>query len=215
MKYKLIIFDIDGTITTHVSSWRYLHEKLNIWDEVAKCYQDKFLAGKLSYRRFCELDAAHWKGMRERDLKKIFEEVPYTKNIARSVRKLKDMGFKLAAVSTGLQFLAERITEELGFDYTLSNRLITRKGILTGKVIINIAHGAKGSIFKSILKRFSVKPAEVIAIGDTAGDVGLAKLSGYSIAFNSSSGLLSKVVDYNCATDDFNDVFKRILEISS
>ena len=68
MKYKLIVFDIDGTITRHISSWRYIHEKLGLWDVLARKYQDQFLAGKISYRRFCELDAAHWKGMPVRKL---------------------------------------------------------------------------------------------------------------------------------------------------
>ena len=59
MRYKLIVFDIDGTITRHISSWRYIHEKLGLWDDRAFHYQEDFLAGKISYRRFCELDAAH------------------------------------------------------------------------------------------------------------------------------------------------------------
>ena len=39
MRYKLIIFDIDGTITTHISSWRYIHEKLGLWQKQAFNYQ--------------------------------------------------------------------------------------------------------------------------------------------------------------------------------
>ncbi|MFA6079469.1 MAG: HAD family phosphatase [Candidatus Omnitrophota bacterium] len=215
MKYKLIIFDIDGTITTHVSSWQFIHEELGIWDETAKHYQDEFFAGKISYRRFCELDAAHWKGMREKDMRAIFKSVPYTKNIVASIKKLKAMGFKLAAVSTGLQFLADRVTKDLGFDYAVSNRLLSKNGILTGKVKINIAHGAKGDVLNGILKRFRVKAREIISIGDTAGDIPLAKLSGYSIAFNSSSKLLSKMVNYNCASHDFDHVFKKIVSTNT
>ena len=55
MKYKLIILDIDGTITTHISSWRYIHEKLGIWTREAFNYQDLFWAGKISYRKFCNV----------------------------------------------------------------------------------------------------------------------------------------------------------------
>ncbi len=215
MKYKLIIFDIDGTITTHISSWQFIHEKLGIWDEMAKHYQEKFFAGKISYKKFCELDAAHWKGMREKDMKAIFKKVPYTKNIVTAVKKLKVMGFKLAAVSTGLQFLADRVIRELGFDYAVSNRLVSKNGILAGEVKINIAHGAKGKVLSGILKRFRVSPHEIISIGDTAGDIPLAKLSGYSIAFNSSSKLLSKMVDYDCRSHDFKDVLERIVSITA
>lgn len=214
MKYKLIIFDIDGTITRHISSWRYIHERLGLWTDRAFRYQEDFLAGKISYRRFCELDAAHWKGMPERRLRSIFRKVRYSRNAATCIRKLKDAGFRLAAVSTGLQFMSDRIKDELDFDYTISNRLAVRKGILTGGVKINLEHGAKGTILKHIRKKFGVKPHETISVGDSAGDIPLAKNSGYSIAFNSSSRELSRISDYNCTTRDFRDVYDKIISIS-
>lgn len=210
MRYKLIIFDIDGTITTHISSWRYIHEKLGLWQKRAFCYQEQFFAGKISYRKFCELDAAHWKGMPERKIRKIFDGVRYSKNAISCIKKLKKSGFKLAAVSTGLQFMPDRIMRELKFDYALSNRLISRNGRLTGGVKINIAHGAKHKILNSIFKRFNVKPHEAICVGDSEGDIPLVKECGYSIAFNSSSKELSKISDYNCRTKDFKEAYRKI-----
>ena len=214
MKYKLIIFDIDGTITRHISSWRYIHERLGLWTNRAFRYQEDFFAGKISYRKFCELDAAHWKGMSEKKVRTIFKKVRYSRNAASTIKKLKAMGFKLAAVSTGLQFMSDRIKKELGFDYTISNRLSCRNGKLTGGVKVNLEHGAKGTILAHIHKRFGVKPHETISVGDSVGDIPLAKNSGYSIAFNSSSKELSKISDYNCTTLDFKDVYRKILKIT-
>lgn len=211
MKYKLIVFDIDGTITRHVSSWRYIHEKLGLWDALARRYQDEFLIGNISYEKFCELDAAHWKGLSENDVRKTFDKLPYSKNAVNSIRRLKEMGFILAALSTGLQFMTDRVKAELKFDYALSNRLISRKGVLTGGVKINIAHGEKDRILKKVLKKFRVKPSEVISVGDSDGDIPIAKLSGYSIAFNSSSKALSKIAGYNTRTRDFNEVLRQIV----
>ena len=215
MKYRLIIFDIDGTITRHISSWRYIHEKLGLWQKRAFCYQEQFFAGKISYRKFCLLDAAHWRGMSERKIRNIFDHVPYSKNAIPCTGKLKKMGFKLIAVSTGLQFMPDRIMKEFKFDYALSNRLISRNGKLTGGVKINIAHGAKDKILRIIFKRFNVKPHEVICVGDSEGDIPLAKICGYSIAFNSSSEKLSKISDYVCRTRDFNEVFKKVMTIAN
>ncbi|MDD5427772.1 MAG: HAD family phosphatase [Candidatus Omnitrophica bacterium] len=213
-KYKLIIFDIDGTITRHISSWRYIHEKLGLWQKRAFAYQERFFAGRISYRKFCELDAAHWKGMPEKKIRAIFKDVRYSRNAVPVIKKLKKMGFKLAAVSTGLQFMPDRILKELKFDYALSNRLASRAGRLTGGVIIKIAHGAKHKTLSAIFKRFNVKPHEVICVGDSEGDIPLAKECGYSIAFNSSSKELSKISDYNCRALDFNEVFKKIAAIT-
>lgn len=213
MKYKLIVFDIDGTITKHISSWRYIHEALNLWDALAFKYQEQFLKGRISYRKFCELDAAHWKGIKDIRLRKIFKRVPYAKNVTSCVSKLKKMGFKLVAISTGLQYIADRIKDELKFDYVISNRLNIYNGCLTGGVTINISHGAKGVVMKKIIKKFHIKPSEVIVVGDSAGDSSLAKYSGYSIAFNSSDKEFSQVVDYECKTKDFMEIFDCVLSV--
>lgn len=207
---KLVVFDVDGTITAHVSSWRYIHEKLGLWDVLAKKYQDQFLAGKISYRRFCELDAAQWKGVSESDIRKVFKGVKYSKNAKRVVKKLKAEGFLLVAVSTGLQFMSERLKDELGFDRVICNRLNVRHGKMTGGVTINISYGAKGRVLKKILKTFRVRPSKMIAVGDSEGDIPMMKIAGYSIAFNSCSEKLSEISDYVCKTRDFGEVYRAI-----
>ena len=214
MKYRVIVFDIDGTITKHISSWRYIHEKLDLWDVLAKKYQDQFLAGKINYRRFCELDAAHWKGMPVRKLHDVFRSVQYSKNARKAITLLKKRGFKLVAISTGLQFITDRIKKELKFDHVLGNRLKSYGGKLTGGVTINISHGAKGKTVREMLKKMGAEPGEMIAVGDSEGDIPMIKVAGYSIAFNSSSEKLSGIVDYNAATNDFMEVCKKILEVS-
>ena len=213
MKYKLIVFDIDGTITRHISSWRYIHEKLGLWDILAKKYQEQFLAGKISYRKFCELDATHWKGLKREKMVKAFQSIQYSKNVKKAVKKLKEKGFVLVAISTGLQFITDRIKNELKFDYVAGNRLTVRNGVLTGGVKINISHGAKGKTVKKILKRFGIKPSEMIAVGDSEGDIPMIKMAGYSIAFNSSDKKLSEIVDHNCSTNDFMEIYDKILSV--
>lgn len=212
---KLIVFDIDGTITSHVSSWRYIHEKLGLWDVLAKKYQDEFLAGKISYRRFCQLDASHWKGIEESLIKKAFKSVKYSKNAESVIKKLKSESYCLVAVSTGLQFMAEKLKADLGFDLVVSNRLNVRNGKMTGGVKINISHGAKGRALKKILKTFRVKPSDMIAVGDSEGDIPMMEMAGYSIAFNSSSDKLSRAADYVCKTKDFKEVYRVIRERDS
>jgi len=214
MRYKLIILDIDGTITTHISSWRYIHEKLGLWQDRAFRYQEDFFAGKIDYKKFCLLDAAHWKGMDESKIIKIFKSVRYSRNAKLSIEKLKARGFKLAAVSTGLQYMPDRIKKEMNFDYTISNRLVSKNDNLTGGVAIKLAHGAKHKALAAIFKKFGIRPHEAISVGDSEGDIPLFKETGYSIAFNSTSRELSRVANYNCKTKDFMEVYQKIMEIN-
>ena len=153
--------------------------------------------------------------MSEARIRRIFEGVRYSKNAVRCVARLKKRGFRLAAISTGLQFMPDRLKKEFDFDYTLSNRLIVRRGRLTGGVKINLAHGAKDRILRVIFRRFGVKPNEVISVGDSEGDIPLVRKTGYSIAFNSTSEELSRIADYRCRTKDFAELYRKIIEVAS
>jgi phosphoserine phosphatase len=214
MKYKLIAFDLDGTITYHKSSWQYIHERLGIWDDTAHIYQEQFLANKISYKKFCELDAAHWRGITVKKLNGIFKELPYVKNAVSGLKSLKSMGFILVAISTGLQFIIEKIKEEFIFDHAVSNMLMIKDGIVTGKVKINIGYRGKGKVLHKILKHYNIRPHEAISVGDSDGDISLARGTGYSIAINSASPAFSRTVDYECAGDDFKEVVEHIRMIS-
>ena len=214
MKYDLIAFDIDGTITRHISSWQFLHERLGQWDDNAVRYQNLFLAGKISYKKFCRLDAAHWKGMEAKKLYDLFREIPYAKNAARAVRILKEKGFKLAAVSTGIQFIVDRIKKDLDFDYAIGNRLKVRNGRLTGGVTIRIRHLGKGRVLREVLRRFRVPPGRLIVVGDSEGDIPMMKMAGYAIAFNAQSPAVREAADYCCRSENFMEVCYKIMEVS-
>ncbi len=213
MKYRIVVFDLDGTLTQHVSSWRLIHEKLGMWDEDACYYQEQFFKGKISYRKFCLLDAQHWKGLAAADITSHLHAIPYSKNVKSALRKLKKLGFKLAIISTGLDLLAYKVKKDLAIDYCICNKLDVSKGRLTGRVKIDVSHGEKGKIFKRLLKKAGIKPEEAIFVGDSATDKPAAKAAGYAIAFNALDSGLTEIADYTCRTKDFREVFNRIMII--
>jgi len=215
MRWRAAILDVDGTVVEPVSSWRYIHERLGKWDALACRYQEMFLAGRIDYRTFCELDAAHWKGLRDADLAAMFREVPWVPNVEPCLRELREAGCLLFAVSTGLQYIPERLVAEMGFACAVSNRLVSRDGVLTGDVEIVIPHGGKGECARSLLGRHGIPLGDAVAVGDSAGDVAVAEIAGYSIAFNSSCPELSAVCDYECRTRDFREVRDAILRAGS
>ncbi len=215
MAIKLIVFDVDGTITQHPSSWQYLHEYLNVWDGNADKYQKRFLAGKISYAEFCRLDACHWKGMRVQKIRKMFQKIPYTKNLKRYIPLLKKKGFKLASISTGLHMLSERIKRELGFEEIMANRLLARHGVLTGGVRVDVSFRGKGAAFRKVLRKFGVAPHEVICIGDGEGDIPMMRRAGFSIAFDPKNKHVAEIADYVCRTKDFKEVYDVICKTAA
>ena len=193
--YKLVVFDLDGTLTAERSIWEYIHVKLGKWYGYAEEYQRRFLQGKISYRQFCELDAQVWRGMRVDQLRDIVRTVPFNPGVDELTSLLKGLGLRLALVSSGLSLLSEWVEEKYGFDFAVSNRLLHEDDVLTGEVEIKVHYDRKAEWVQSIRDIFRVRSHEIIAIGDSIGDMEMFEMAGYSISFNSSSNKLDQIAD--------------------
>jgi phosphoserine phosphatase len=208
--FKLVIFDLDGTLTKERSIWEYIHKELGKWYGFAEEYQKKFLAGEISYDRFCELDAEVWKGMKVEALSKIVQRVPFHSGVDELIGHLKQKRLKLAMVSSGLSLLGNWVHQRYGFDYSVSNDLLHENGTLTGKVKIQVYYDKKAAWVKKILKQFRVKPKEVIAIGDSKGDLDLFRMAGLAVAFNSSCKDLDKIANICVQSENLADVIAQL-----
>ena len=208
--YKLVVFDLDGTLTAERSIWEYIHVKLGKWYGYAEEYQRRFLQGVISYRRFCELDAQVWKGMRVDRLRDIVQTVPFNPGVDELTTVLRDLGLKLTLVSSGLDLLSEWVGEKYGFDYEVSNRLLHEDGILTGKVEIKVHYDRKAEWVRHIMDMFRVQSDEVLAIGDSVGDREMFEMAGFSISFNSSSSELDQIADVVIKGNDLSHIIPRL-----
>jgi phosphoserine phosphatase len=208
--FQLVIFDLDGTLTQERSIWEYIHKQLGKWYGFAEEYQNQFLAGNISYEEFCERDAEVWKGMKVEELLEIVKTVPFHPGVEALINHLKQKGLKLSMVSSGLSLLTHWVHQKYGFDYSVSNDLLHENGILTGKVKIQVYYDKKAEWVEKILKRFGVKPEEVIAIGDSKGDIDMFQMVGFSIAFNSSSHDLDQISNIRIQSRNLADIIPKL-----
>jgi phosphoserine phosphatase len=208
--FKLVIFDLDGTLTQERSVWEYIHKQLGKWYGFAEEYQNLFLAGNISYEEFCERDAQVWKGMKVEELLEIIKTVPFHPGVDELINYLKQKGLKLSMVSSGLSLLTHWVHEKYGFDYSVSNDLLHENGILTGKVKIQVYYDKKAEWVEKILKKFQVNPEEVIAIGDSKGDMDMFQMVGYSISFNSSSHDLDQIANLCISSRNLPDMITKL-----
>ena len=210
LPYKLALFDLDGTLTKEKSIWQYIHVKLGKWYGFADRYQERFLAGDISYEQFCELDAQVWKGMRVEELTHIVETVPFYPGVDELINHLKKKGLKLGMVSSGLSVLSDWVHRRYGFDYSVSNDLIHENGTLTGKVRIQVYYDQKAAWVSKILNQFGVRPEESIAIGDSLGDMDMLQMAGFSVAFNSSCQDLDQIADVCIKNQNLADIIPKL-----
>ena len=204
------MFDLDGTLTRERSIWEYIHKKLGKWYGYAEKYQERFLAGEISYEQFCELDAQVWKGMKVEELISIAETVPFYPGVDELISHLKEKGLKLGMVSSGLSVLSNWVHEKYGFDYSVSNDLIHEDGVLTGKVSIQVHYDQKATWVRKILDQFGVQPGETIAIGDSPGDMDMLQMAGFSVAFNSSCQDLDQIADVRIKNPNLADIIPKL-----
>jgi phosphoserine phosphatase len=209
-QFKLVIFDLDGTLTQERSIWEYIHKKLGKWYGFAEEYQNQFLARKISYEEFCERDAQVWKGIKLEELLEIVKTVPFHPGVDELINYFKQKRLKLSMVSSGLSLLSNWVHQKYGFDYSVSNDLLHEHGILTGKVKIQVYFDEKAEWVERILKQFGMKPGEVIAIGDSAGDIDMFQMVGFPIAFNSSCKELDQIASACIQSQNLADIIPRL-----
>jgi phosphoserine phosphatase len=209
-RYKLVVFDLDGTLTAERSIWEYIHVKLGKWHGYADEYQRQFLRGKISYKEFCELDAHVWKGMKVDQLRDIVRSVPFNPGAEELTSLLKRLGLKLTLVSSGLNLLSDWVEEKYGFDYGVSNRLLHQNGVLTGEVEIKVHYDRKAEWIRNMMDLFGVRSEEVMAIGDSVGDMEMLEMAGFSISFNSSSSKLDELADVVIKGNNLSHIIPRL-----
>jgi phosphoserine phosphatase len=81
---------------------------------------------------------------------------------------------------------------------------------LTGKVKIQVYFDKKAEWAEKILKHFEVKSEEMIAIGDSRGDLDLFRMAGFSVAFNSSCRDLDQMASVCVESQNLADVIPKL-----
>ena len=209
-RFKAVVFDLDGTLTREKSIWEYIHIRLGKWYGFAEEYQRQFLAGKISYKEFCERDAEVWKGIKVEEMMKIIRTVPFHPGVDELISHLRQRRLKLSMVSSGLSLLTDWVHQRYGFDHSVSNDLLCEDGVLTGKVRIQVHYDKKAEWVRRVLQQYDIKPDETIAIGDSKGDIDMFQMVGFSIAFNSSCAELDQIASICIRNENLSDIIPRL-----
>ncbi|MBC2774813.1 phosphoserine phosphatase SerB [Rhizobium sp. AQ_MP] len=109
------------------------------------------------------------------------------------IATMKSRGGYTALVSGGFTVFTGPIAAMLGFDENRANTLIERDGILTGEVAEPIlGKQAKVDSLLEITNRLGISPAEVIAVGDGANDLGMLGIAGSGVALHAKPAVAAE-----------------------
>jgi phosphoserine phosphatase len=99
------------------------------------------------------------------------------------VATMRAAGAHTALVSGGFTAFSAPVAAALGIHEHRANRLETAEGRLTGRVAEPIlGREAKVQALREIAARLGIAPAEVLAVGDGANDLGMLALAGMGVA---------------------------------
>ncbi len=190
---RLVVFDMDSTIIEG-EIIDELAKAAEVGDEVSKITH-RAMAGEIDFKRALRDRVALLEGLPTSVLEEVAASMRLTSGTYELITTLKSMGFKLALISGGFRFFADRLKQQLGFDYAFANDLEIEGNRLTGRIKGRIIdRDGKGRIVKEIAAREGLSRDEIVAVGDGANDEIMLQNSGLGIAFNAHD-LLKKVAD--------------------
>ena len=201
-KVKLGIFDIDGTIFRSSLLIELINEfaRLGIFpkeakEEIKNDYQ-LWLNRKNHYDNYLmQVVRIHHKylpGCKKKEVNTAVQSVMkwhkdrvyrFTRDL---IKKLKDEGYYLIAISGSPNYMVNKFAHYLGFDNSIGQIFEIKKGIFTGKVLYDLPVKNKAQVLKDLLmySKIDADLKNSIAVGDSESDIPMLELVGNPIAFN-------------------------------
>ena len=180
---RLVVLDMDSTLIQGEVIDELAREK-GVYDEVATLTHAAMM-GNLDYDTSLKLRCEKLKGLTLKDLQNVYDRIQITPGGIDLIKVLKKLGYKVAVISGGFTFMAERLKSKLGIDFAHANTLEVKDEKLTGRVIPPIINAQKKSdLLHALAQQEKISLDQVIAIGDGANDLLMLEKAGLGIAFN-------------------------------
>ncbi|HEY52952.1 MAG TPA: HAD-IB family phosphatase [Caldilineae bacterium] len=191
MPIRLAILDVDGVIKESPDPYSFLHRHFGTEKAGARHLSD-FLAGRITYHQFAQLDAGAWRGRSVAEVKAALRANPYVSGAQELARGLKDRGIPLLLLSSGFDLHVEDVATDLDADGCECNGLIQKDGRLTGEMVVRVPWGGKGPIVRDMLRRWQVDPAQCLTVGDSDADLPAFQEVAYAVAVRPRSPRVSE-----------------------
>lgn len=183
MKYKLVAFDLDGTLLVGKSSWWKLHEYFGTV-ELSLGNMKDYEEGKIAYDEWMKRDIALWRPRPHiTTIEKILLDYTLAPNAEHVIGTLRERKLDVAIVTTGLDILANSVASKLHVPNVMANGLVLdENGYLTNRIVFNVDLFGKHKAFIRLVKKIGIPRSQCVAVGDTKYDVNFLKSAGLGIA---------------------------------
>ncbi|MEX0863678.1 MAG: phosphoserine phosphatase SerB [Acidimicrobiia bacterium] len=189
---RMVVMDVDSTLIQE-EIINLLAREAGVEDKVAEI-TSAALAGEIDFEESLRERVSLLAGLGQDTLGRVASNVSLTPGARTLIRTLKRLGVKTAIVSAGFTRFTSALAEQLGIDYSLSNTLDVKDGVLTGGLVGEFVDGPRKARFlEEIASAERIPLDQVVAIGDGANDLDMLSVAGLGIAFNAKPFVTEKV----------------------
>jgi phosphoserine phosphatase len=187
-----VIFDLDGTLTKIPSPWKYVHERVGVWESTACNYFDEWISGKISYEEFCQRDTSLWNGRSVDEIYGYLDEIEWNRHVPAVIERLVAAKIPSIIISSGFKYVAAKIQQQHSWDPLMiyANELVDGPTVrinVSGDFVSPIS---KKSLAERSLAMVGSSMAESLVVSDTTRDLEQLADCGYHLHVREEDDLL-------------------------
>ena len=181
---KLLIADMDSTMIT-CECIDELADYAGIKQQIADV-TERAMRGELDFESALDARVALLGGLDAATIDLCHaERVTLMPGARALIQTMKANGARAVLVSGGFTVFAEPVARAIGFDHSLSNRLVIEDGKLAGRVERPIVGAdAKRETLLAEIAALGLAVEETLAVGDGANDIPMIQAAGLGVAYH-------------------------------
>lgn len=197
--FRLVAFDMDSTLI-NIECVDEIADAAGRKAEVAAITEAAMRGEITDYKQSLRQRVALLEGVRESHLQAVWQDrLRLNPGAEALVAACKTAGLKTLLVSGGFTYFTDRIRDQLGIDFTRSNVLEIKDGLLTGRLVDqswgDICDGIeKRTMLSATCAQLGIEPSKAIAVGDGANDLPMMAVAGLSVAYHAKSAVRAQAM---------------------